>query len=161
MSAALMVQGFYQRHIASGLTSGDSTAPTYDTSPAIGAIGATYVQVFAVCDDLNPPITLYAVAVADGAAAPSAAQVIAGTNASNVAVPAGQASGQDHETITLSVVGLSATTAYDIYVVAEDSFANATAATKLDVTTTAAGAGNTGVVYDPVESVVRGVVRSL
>jgi hypothetical protein len=87
--------------------------------------------------------------------------VVAGTDSTDTPVPSGQASGQDNEQLVVSIVGLTAETAYDIYVVAEDSFANVTTATKLDATTTAAGAGNTGVVYDPVRGIVSSVVRSL
>lgn len=159
--AALVVNGLYNRHVVFGLRSGDADPPVYTSNPAAGSVGATYLQITATATDITEPITLYAVALANGATQPSAAQVIAGTDSTNAAAPAGQDSGNSGIPITLSIAGLSATTAYDVFVVVEDGFANATTVTKVDITTAAASTNGTEVVNAVVGGIVSSVVRSV
>lgn len=150
--AAVTIQGLYQRHISFGVQTGDSNPPVYTAGPAIGTTADSYVQVTATMTDLNPPITIYGVAVADAASAPTEAQIIAGTDSGDTPVPKGQDSeAASGSPLAFSIPGLTASTAYDIYVTAKDVFGNITTKQKLDVTTTAASA------YDRNDT-VRGVV---
>lgn len=144
---ALMVPGFFTRHISLGMQTGDSDPPAETVAVSVGAIGATFVQIGGVATDLNPPVRLYCVAVADAAAAPSAAQVIAGTDSADAAAPKAFDSESSGAVLSATIAGLTASTAYDIYYVLVDAFSNATTATKLDATTTAASA------YDPNDTV--------
>ncbi|MFD2506682.1 hypothetical protein ACFSS9_19405 [Paenibacillus septentrionalis] len=82
---------------------------------------------------------VYYVLVDEGAAAPSAAQLKAGNDAQDAeALQSGSiVVGAAATDATRSIVGLSTHTAYDIYVVAEDSALNQSTVSKLDVSTAA------------------------
>jgi hypothetical protein len=111
----------------------DTTPPTVtdDNITNITAEGCT-LEV-----DLDGSGTVFFVVVADGASAPSVAQIRLGHNASNVAaLDSGSASGTS---VDQTITGLTINTAYDVYYFAEDSGGNRTAATKLDFTTSASG----------------------
>ena len=134
------VGGTYQESFT--ITVNDNVAPIFDeTTPSTANLAATTLDLTA---SLNEAGTIYYVVVADGAGAPSAAQVKAGQNASGTAAlksgNAGVAGGAF--THTFNLTGLTAETAYDIYVVGEDDEGtpNTMAApVKLDVTTPQAG----------------------
>jgi hypothetical protein len=108
------------------------------TYPKTGAITESTVEVIG---RINEAGTVYFVVLADGAAAPSAAQVKAGTDASGTAVPAdrkGSGTGAANADISFSLTGLTASTNYDVYFVAQDSAVLQNiqaAAVKLDVAT--------------------------
>ncbi|MBH31840.1 MAG: hypothetical protein CMG71_07650 [Candidatus Marinimicrobia bacterium] len=82
---------------------------------------------------------VYYVVLADGATAPTSAQVKAGTDASGTSVTSGNQTISADEAGRLSISsGLSTSTAYDIYVVAEDKSENLQSSpTKVEATTTA------------------------
>ncbi|MEA3352924.1 MAG: Ig-like domain-containing protein [Campylobacterota bacterium] len=119
---------------------GDTDAPTFENStPSQNSITDTQVVINV---DINEGGKAYAVVVTDGAAAPTAANVKAGqANGGGAAIASGNvtlSSGAFSGTITLT--GLSSSTAYDIYVVAQDDEASPNvqnAVTKVEVTTTA------------------------
>lgn len=124
----------------SGCGGGDSTPPSFENStPSQNSVSETQVVIDV---DINEGGTAYAVAVADGDGTPSAAQVKAGQNSGGSAAIASSSvtlnSGAYSGTITLT--GLSAGTAYDVYVVAQDDEGTPNvqaAATRVDITTTA------------------------
>ncbi|MCA1939658.1 MAG: DUF4347 domain-containing protein, partial [Caenispirillum bisanense] len=122
---------------AFSITVADNVAPVFDGAPATANITTTGFDLSA---SLNESGTLYYVVVADGAAAPSASQIIAGQNASGAAALAAgsQVVSTTPFSHTFAVTGLTMGTAYDVYVVARDAAGkpNVTAVqTKLDVTT--------------------------
>lgn len=121
-----------------GVWSDETAPPTETTAFAAGYIRHNQVQIVGIATGLAYPLYVYAVAVANAASAPSAAQVIAGTNASGVATQSGVGTANDGDSLSVIIPGLSASTAYDIYYVLTDSLQNQTAATKIDITTTAA-----------------------
>lgn len=85
---------------------------------------------------------VYYVVVADGASAPTAAQVIAGQNASGTAATASgsQVLNSAPYDFSFNLTGLAASTLYDVYVVAKDSNGNNTVSVvKIDAITTSAG----------------------
>lgn len=143
---AVMVPGFFTRHISLGIQTGD-TDPPAETSTVTAGAGATFINVGGIATDLNPPVNLYCVALPNAAAAPSEAQIIAGTDAADAAAPNGYGSASSGAYVSATIAGLTASTAYDVYYTLTDAFANASTATKLDVTTTAASA------YDPNDTV--------
>lgn len=115
----------------------DTTPPTFSVAPAVtpSSSGGTATATIDETGDI------FYVVVADGASAPSSAQVLAGQNASGAAA---LAAGSDTAGTVLSDVftGLSASTAYDAYFVARDDEGtpNVQASpTKVDFTTSAAG----------------------
>ena len=134
------IGGIYQESFT--ITVNDNVAPVFDeTTPSTANLAATTLDLTA---SLNEAGTIYYVVVADGAGAPSAAQIKAGQNATGTAAfksgNAGVAGGAF--THTFNLTGLTAETAYDIYVVGEDDEGtpNTMAApVKLDVTTPQAG----------------------
>ena len=98
----------------------DIAAPIFESStPSSSIVTGT---TFTLATDIDEAGIIYYVVVADGASAPSSAQVKLGTDASN-ATPVANASqvvnsgGFTHD---FSITGLTAGTAYDVYVVAED-----------------------------------------
>ena len=118
----------------------DTTPPTWTASyPLAGTMGLTTAQVQGSIDEAGK---IYAVAVADGASAPSYAQVKAGQDASGASAiaSASNTSVAASTAVTLSLSGLTASTAYDVYLAAEDnaSTPNTLGPTKIDITTTAA-----------------------
>ncbi|WP_262383883.1 lamin tail domain-containing protein [Hymenobacter lutimineralis] len=110
----------------------DTTPPTFATgSPSTSAPTGTG---FTLSSTINEVGKTYYVVLADGATAPTAAQVKA---ASGTPLASGNFTNPTANTAATSVVGgLSASTAYDVYVVAEDNVPNLQASpVKLDVTT--------------------------
>jgi hypothetical protein len=101
-------------------------------------LGATYIQVGGTATDANEPVTLYLVAVGNAAAAPSAAQVMAGTDSADAPAPNANNSADSGEFVAATIAGLTASTAYDVYYTFGDAYDNLTAAAKLDISTTAA-----------------------
>ena len=103
----------------SGGRGGDSNPPTFDAAPVVSNVSTTFFNLDASIDEAG---TIYYVLVADGATAPAASEIKAGTasggglaiSAGNQAVSSGDFSG------TFFISGLSAGTNYDIYVVAQD-----------------------------------------
>lgn len=136
--AALTVVGLYERHIAFGLQTGDSDPPVETVAFAAGAVAHNYLQVVGTATDLNPPVTLYLVALADAAAAPSEAQIVAGTDSTDTPAPRGSNSAESGESVAATVAGLTASTDYDVYYTLGDAFDNYSTAVKLDISTTAA-----------------------
>ena len=145
--AAVLLPGFYARHISLGMQTGDANPPVETVAFAAGAVGSNFAQIVGTATDLNGPIRVYAVALADSAAAPSEAQIVAGTDAADSPAPKGTNSAASGVSLSVSIAGLSASTAYDIYYTLLDAFDNAKTAAKIDVTTTAASA------YDPNDTV--------
>jgi hypothetical protein len=76
--------------------------------------------------------------LADGATAPTSAQVKAGTDASGTSATSGDETVLAEEAARISISLLSTSTSYDIYVVAEDNSENLQSSpTKVEATTTA------------------------
>ncbi|MBN3117361.1 DUF4347 domain-containing protein, partial [Pectobacterium brasiliense] len=134
-------QATYEKVVT--LTVADDIAPTFDATPTITA---PTVSGFTLNTDLNERGTIYYVVLPDGASAPSVTQVINGQNASgSLALTFGsQLAGSAPYSQSLTLTGLAAATAYDVYVVARDSAGNATVSVvKLDVTTAASSTAPT------------------
>lgn len=117
---------------------GDTDPPTFDSSPAVSSVTTSG---FTVGASINEGGDIYYVVVADGATAPTSANVIAGTGNGSAAVTSGNETGLSTPfTTSLAVTSLSAGTAYDVYVVARDDEGTPNlqaSATKIDVTTSA------------------------
>ncbi|GAB5522944.1 MAG: hypothetical protein Roseis2KO_08160 [Roseivirga sp.] len=118
-------------------TPGDNTAPTFDAAPAASSITTGGFTVDASIDESGD---IYYVVLANGATAPTSAEVLAGTgNAGAQAVAAGSGTNlTDPFTIAAAVTGLSNGTNYDLYVVARDDEGNPNvqaSPTKVDVKT--------------------------
>jgi len=140
----------------------DSTPPTFDVAPAVGTLTTSG---FTPSASLNESGTAYYVVVADGATAPSVAQVKAGQNASSSAALASGTSAATTGAFDASfsaVSTLSASTAYDVYFVAKDAANNdQTSVTKVDVTTApAAPAANTPPTLDATKSPTLGTIAA-
>jgi uncharacterized repeat protein (TIGR02059 family) len=119
-------------------TSADLAAPTFDVAAAMSSVTASGFKPTASIDEGG---TIYYVVVADGATAPSVAQVMAGQDSTGSAALASASSAVATSPYTSSfsaITSLSANTGYDVYFVAKDdeSTPNAqTSVTKVDVTT--------------------------
>ncbi|MDN4165376.1 lamin tail domain-containing protein [Cytophagales bacterium LB-30] len=122
----------------------DLTAPEFATgSPAISNVTTNSATLSATIDEIG---TVYYVLLADGATAPTAAQVVAGTDASDATVSAAGSLSVSaaNEAVTVSLSGLSAATSYDVYVVAADNETTANVQaepTLVEFTTSELGAG--------------------
>jgi hypothetical protein len=94
------------------------------------------------------PITYRMVVLADGATAPTATEVLAGTGSGGTGAVFASASLTTTMGTPTDVLatGLSSSTAYDIYVAIDDAASSPLLATKLDITTAAAGGGAIGTV---------------
>ncbi|WP_027390333.1 InlB B-repeat-containing protein [Chrysiogenes arsenatis] len=97
----------------------DTTPPTFAIAPAASNITAISFDLSASLDEAG---SIYYVALADGAAVPSSADVKAATAAGGgSALASGNAAAtSDPYSHTFNVSGLLASTTYDVYVVAED-----------------------------------------
>jgi hypothetical protein len=98
----------------------DTTAPVWaSTYPKPDSVTASSADILAQIDENG---TLYYVALADGASAPTSAQVKAGTDASDSPVTL---SGQQSLTVdtegTATINELNELTTYDVYLVAQDA----------------------------------------
>jgi hypothetical protein len=123
----------------------DVTAPEFAAGyPKAGAAQAAGSRQVEILVQVNEAGTAYYVVVADGAAAPSAAQVMEGHDSTGGAALASAndavTANTEKSFITAALPADSA--AYDVYVVARDGAGNATAATKVDVVTPAAPGGD-------------------
>jgi len=133
-SAAISVS----RSFTMNAPAADATAPTFDVAPAVSSVTASGFTPTASIDEGG---TIYYVVVADGATAPSVAQVIAGQDSTGSAALASASAAVATSPYTSSfsaITSLSANTAYDVYFAAKDdeSTANVQASvTKVDVTT--------------------------
>lgn len=98
----------------------DTTAPTYITGyPTTANVADTTLDVQVQLNEIGKA---YMVVLADAATAPTSAEVKAGTGAGGVA-PISSGSvivGAASTTYAIAASGLTASTAYDVYVVAED-----------------------------------------
>lgn len=107
--SSIVIMSFYEDNSA------DTTPPNFTVGPGVtpSSSGGTATGT------IDETGSIFYVVVADGASAPSSAQVIAGQNASGAAA---LASGSATATTTISsgFSGLSASTAYDAYFVARD-----------------------------------------
>ncbi|NPV91001.1 MAG: hypothetical protein HPY50_09540, partial [Firmicutes bacterium] len=116
----------------------DETAPefaaTYPKAGAGQAAGSRQVEILV---QVNEAGTAYYVVVADGADAPSAAQIMAGNDSTDgAALDAGDAAvAADTEESFVTAALPADNTDYDVYVVVKDGSNNATGATKVDVIT--------------------------
>lgn len=136
------------------LTLNDQRAPAFENSTP--SVDAQTTGGFDLTIDIDEAGIFYYVVVSDGASAPSVSQVVGGNNASgSAALASGNttvSSGDFKHAFT--VTGLSESTAYDVYVVAEDDETTPnrqSATTKVDATT--ASPGNTApVVSDAVSN---------
>ncbi|MFY0591813.1 hypothetical protein [Roseivirga sp.] len=128
-------------NIPSQITIGttDTDAPVFDVAPATSSVTASGFTVGASIDEGGD---IYYVVVADGATAPTSANVIAGqANGGGVAIKSGNGTSlADPFTLSSAVTGLAAGTAYDVYVVARDDEGTPNvqaSVTKVDVSTLA------------------------
>lgn len=131
----------YNVHIAfSDTVGGDVTPPVFTSAPSVTNTTTTGHTVTAT---LNENGTIYGVRLANGATAPTSAQVKAGTDASDVAAPeAKSAAAIASSSQDLVFSTGSAATDYDYYIVAEDDEGspNLQATPTLVEATTSAGA---------------------
>ena len=119
----------------------DRVAPTFDVAASASSVTSTG---FSLSASLNEAGTIYYVLVANNAAAPTAAEVEAGTaSGGGAALKFGSLSASSSPFDgSGSITGLTAGTAYDLYVVAKDSAGNLMGSpVKVDVLTTG-GASN-------------------
>ncbi|MFY0591818.1 dockerin type I domain-containing protein [Roseivirga sp.] len=119
--------------------SSDTDPPSFDATPTSSSITQTG---FTLGTDINEAGTIYYVVVANGATAPTSANVKAGQSSGggSVVTSGNAVVNSGGFTNNFGVTGLSAGTAYDVYVVAQDdeSSPNIQASpTKVDVTTLA------------------------
>lgn len=111
-------------------------------------------------------ITYRCVVVADGATAPTAAEVLAGTASGGGAAVFASASLTTTlgTAVGITITGLSAETPYDVYVAIDDADSTAVLGTKLDILTIASSSGGTAgqmvtnMVTDMVDSMVVDIV---
>lgn len=95
---------------------GDTTAPTFSSAPAVTATTETGHTIGATLDEAG---TVYGVRLANGATAPTSAQVKAGQDSTGSAAPEAKSSAAANSASLAFSTG-SASTAYDYYIVAED-----------------------------------------
>ena len=120
------------------ITVNDVTPPSFENStPSAASITGTGLTLNT---DIDEGGTIYYVVLADEAAAPTAAEVKAGTGSSGATTAAsGSATVSTGDfTHAFSITGLSTATAYDVYVAAEDDESSPnvqTSPTKIDVNT--------------------------
>lgn len=111
---------------------GDTTPPSWSSAPALSGSATTNAAAIVLTTDEDA--TVYYQILADGSPAPTS--VYLRDNAPNIA-----ATGGSPATITLT--GLTAGTAYDVYIVARDASGNLQASPTLVEFTTASGSGDT------------------
>ena len=116
----------------------ETTAPTFDVAPAVGSVTSSGFTPSASIDEAGK---IYYVVVADGATAPSVAQVKAGqdsTGSSALDSSNATVSSSPFTSSFSAITSLSASTAYDVYFVAEDDEGTPnvqSSVTKVDTTT--------------------------
>ncbi|SHI91474.1 Por secretion system C-terminal sorting domain-containing protein [Hymenobacter daecheongensis DSM 21074] len=124
-------------YTAPGTFTVDGTPPTFASgSPSASAITTTGFTLSSTIDEVGKT---YYVVLPSGAAAPTVAQVKAGTGNGTAALQAGTITNATaNAAATAAISGLSAGTAYDVYLVAEDAAGNVqNSSSPLTVTTTA------------------------
>ena len=117
----------------------DDITPTFDQAPTVSNATA---GGFTLSGSASEAGNVYYVVVADGASAPTVAQVIAGQTASGTSAMASgsQVLNASPYDFSLVLTGLAASTMYDVYVVTRDSSGNSiVSAVKVDATTASAG----------------------
>lgn len=117
----------------------DYAAPTWSTSPASANVASNAFDVSGV---LNESGKVYYVVVADGTTAPSVTQLTNGKDGTGAdAVDSGSVATATSNAVSFSVSGLSAETAYTVYMVTEDDTAfkniESSVSTSINVTTLA------------------------
>ncbi|OEK07439.1 dockerin type I domain-containing protein [Roseivirga misakiensis] len=117
----------------------DTDPPTFDVTPSVSSVTSSGFMVGASIDERGD---IYYVVVADGATAPTSVNVIAGqANGGGSPIASGNGQGlTDPFTLFSAVTGLTAGTAYDVYVVARDDEGTPNVQSspiKVDVTTLA------------------------
>lgn len=121
----------------------DLTPPTFSTAPNALEITSTS---FDVQSQLNENGNVYLVVVADGATAPTSIEVKAGTGSSGSGEIANGSASDIGTGTTISITLLTDNTAYDVYVVAEDTLGNLQASpTLLNVSTLEISGGDISV----------------
>ena len=118
-------------------TGADTTAPVFTADPAVTATSDSGHTFSATLDE---DCTLYAVRLASGASAPTAAQIIAGTDAADVALAASEKLSSAYTaTVSKNVTftGGAISTEYDYYFAAQDAAANDSLVKTVTATTTA------------------------
>lgn len=121
------------RHI--NVLPGDTEAPTFSAAPASANVLHTAFDITATLSENG---NVYAVVVADGESAPTSSEVKAGTGSGGSGELATGSAADSGSGVTLNLTGLTQNTAYDVYVVGEDSLSNLMASpTKVDVSTLA------------------------
>ena len=127
--------------VSSDYGAAPSFPPTFDIAPAVDSMTSTG---FTPSASINEAGVIYYVVVADGATAPSAAEVKAGQASGGGAALAAASSTASSSPFTsnfAAITSLSANTAYDVYFVAEDDEGTPniqSSVTKVDATTSAA-----------------------
>tara|TARA_R110002073_G_scaffold326975_1_gene507298 strand:- start:158 stop:5872 length:5715 start_codon:yes stop_codon:yes gene_type:complete len=142
----------------------DTDAPAFENStPSTSNLEDIY---FALNVDINESGTVYYAVMLDGETAPTSAELKSGVScpiaSGSIALNSDPFSG------FVDVIGVSASTAYDVYVVAEDASGNLqTSPTKIDVTTATASknfrwtsATGAGTVTETVDGVTATVTTS-
>lgn len=119
-------------------TPADVTPPTFSSAPSSDNIAETSFDIDA---QINENGTIYAVVVANGATAPTPAEVKAGTGSGGSGELATDSAADSGSGVTLNLTGLSGLTQYDCYVIAEDDSSNLQTSVTLVEVTTLAGAG--------------------
>lgn len=138
--------------VTRSVTFEDTTAPTFDVAPSVESVTSSGFTPAASIDEAGK---IYYVVVADGASAPSAAQVKAGQNATGSAAVAADSATVSSSSFTSSfsaITSLSENTAYDVYFVAEDDEGTSnlqSSVTKVDVTTADVSAAPTSLSITP------------
>jgi hypothetical protein len=139
---------------------GDTTPPTFSAGPASANVSDTSFDITAT---LNENGTVYAVVVADGASAPSSAEVKAGTGSGGSGQLATDSAVDSGSGVTLNLTGLTASTAYDVYVVAEDDEGTPNlqaSPTLVNVTTTSGDVAAPVASFNPLDSATNVAIDS-
>jgi uncharacterized repeat protein (TIGR02059 family) len=124
----------------------DTTAPSFDVAPSVGSMTSTGFTPSASIDEAG---VIYYVVVADGASAPTAAEIKAGLASGGGSALAAASARVDSAPFTgnfSAITSLTASTAYDVYFVAQDDEGTPnlqSSATKVDATTPAAAPSDT------------------
>ena len=127
-------------YTVSVLAASDTTPPSFDVGPSVGSVTSSGFTPSASIDEAGK---IYYVVVADGAAAPTPGQVKLGVDALGNAALASASATVSSSPFTASfaaITSLSASTAYDVYFIAEDDESTPnvqTSVSKVDVTTSA------------------------
>lgn len=119
----------------------DNAAPSFDVAPTVGSVTSSGFTPSASIDEAGE---IYYVVVADGVTAPSAAQVKAGQDATGSLALASAnvtVSSSPFTSNFSAITSLTASTAYDVYFIAEDDEGTPnvqSSVTKVDASTSAA-----------------------